>query len=200
MIGIIIVFYFLFIIWAYLMSIGKLDYIDKKVYNKMNISNGRTTFFRLITNLASTKFFIVLCILLVLIFRDKITLLISFIMIMDSILIFILKHLFKRERPNVKRLVREKGYSFPSGHTLCAITFYGFLILLISNSILILPIKIILILVLLSLIYLIGYSRIFLGVHYFSDVIGALLLGFSYILLIVYLVSRYENIFFLLNL
>ncbi len=196
MIGIIIVFYFLFIIWAYLMSIGKLDYIDKKVYNKMNISNGRTTFFRLITNFASTKFFILLCILLVLIFRDKITLLISFIMIIDSILILVLKHLFKRERPNVKRLVREKGYSFPSGHTLCAITFYGFLILLISSSILILPIKIILILVLLSLIYLIGYSRIFLGVHYFSDVIGALLLGFSYILLIVYLVSRYENIFF----
>ena len=92
--------------------------------------------------------------------------------------------------------MREKGYSFPSGHTLCAITFYGFLILLISSSTILLPIKIILILSLLSLIYLIGYSRIFLGVHYFSDVIGALLLGFSYILLIVYLVSRYENIFF----
>ena len=91
MIGIIIVFYFLFIIWAYLMSIGKLDYIDKKVYNKMNIGKRRTTFFRLITNFASTKFFILLCILLVLIFRDKITLLISFIMIIDSILILVLK-------------------------------------------------------------------------------------------------------------
>ena len=64
-----------------------------------------------------------------------------------------------------------------------ATIFYGFIIFLIIISEVILLVKIIMIVVNIFLILLIGYSRIYLGVHYFSDVIGALLFGSSYLLL-----------------
>ncbi len=195
MIGLIISVFVLFLIWAYLMDEGKLDWIDKKVYQKMNIKEPWISFFKIFTNLASTIFFVIVCVLLVLFLKNKkLALFISVLMIFDSILVYTFKHLFKRERPNIKRLVKEKGFSYPSGHSTSSVCFYGFMIFLLGISSLSWPIKIILDISLILLILLIGYSRVFLGVHYFSDVVGGLLLGSSYILLFVYLMKSFINI------
>ncbi|MFO8069154.1 MAG: phosphatase PAP2 family protein [Alkalibacterium sp.] len=92
----------------------------------------------------------------------------------------IVKFIFQRERPtSVEHLVTQGGYSFPSGHAMGAVIVYGALLFLIirtySNWKIILPAT----LVIVPLIALIGISRIYLGVHYPSDVIGGYSLGLA---------------------
>ena len=75
------------------------------------------------------------------------------------------------------------GYSFPSGHSMISAAFYGFLIYLIYKKVKNKKLKITLIIVLSILIVSIGISRIYLGVHYTSDVLGGFLLSISYLIL-----------------
>lgn len=75
------------------------------------------------------------------------------------------------------------GYSFPSGHSMVSMAFYGFLIYLIYNNIKNKYIKWILICSLSILIILIGISRIYLGVHYTSDVLAGFLISISYLVI-----------------
>lgn len=190
-----IILFILFILWSILLIKEKLIKIDQKVYSKIKFSNKKTNFLRIFTNLASTPYFIIICILLVLFLRNKkLALLISLAMIIDAGIVYIAKHIIKRERPNIKRLVEEKGYSFPSGHTFSATCFYGLCIFLTYYSSINFIYQMLIIISLISLIITIGFSRIYLGVHYFSDVIGGLLLSSSYVCLYVYLVYDILNL------
>lgn len=103
----------------------------------------------------------------------------------SSITVFILKHIFERIRPDIlKAIYIESGYSLPSGHATTAIALYGFLMFVIWSSdkhylrnpglwglsILIL---------------LVGASRLYLGVHYFSDVLIGFFIGFVWLMIAV---------------
>ena len=184
-----ITLFILFILWTILSVKNKLSRIDDIVYNKIKLNNKKTIFFKYFTNLASTKYFIIICLLLIIFLKNKLALLISIAMIIDAIIVFIAKHIIKRERPNINRIVEEKGYSYPSGHTFSATCFYGLVMFLINISSITLGYQLLITIALISIILLIGFSRIYLGVHYFSDCIGGLLLSSSYIILYVYLVS-----------
>ncbi|MBP3707992.1 MAG: phosphatase PAP2 family protein [Clostridia bacterium] len=94
-----------------------------------------------------------------------------------------LKNIIQRPRPIEYRIVDENGYSFPSGHSMVSMAFYGFLIYLIYKNVKNKYIKVISMLLLSALIFLIGASRIYLGVHYTSDVIGGFLLAIVYLVL-----------------
>ena len=83
-----------------------------------------------------------------------------------------LKYFFSRERPGFPHLVEESGYSFPSGHTMAATTFSFLMIYFIWESKLSKTKKVLLTLLFLSYVVIIGLSRIYLGVHFTSDVIG----------------------------
>ncbi len=96
-------------------------------------------------------------------------------------LMFILKHLFKRKRPLAPLLKQVKGLSFPSGHAIMAVTFYGLLIYIISQTINEKPLKWALIISLLLLIQSIGFSRVYLRVHYPSDVLAGYVIGFLWL-------------------
>lgn len=92
----------------------------------------------------------------------------------------IVKYIFQRERPtDFTPLIEQGGYSFPSGHAMGSMVAYGALLFLIIRTYskwkVILPSIIILI----PLIALIGISRIYLGVHFPSDVIGGFSLGLA---------------------
>ena len=166
---------------------GKLNKLDHNFYNKIKISNIKTRIWKAVTCLASAKFVALLCLMsLSFIENKRIPLAIIINMLIMWFLIGFLKRTFKRKRPNINRLVEEKGYSYPSGHTMTATIFYGFIIFLLTISNISLSFQISLITCLTLLILLIGYTRVYLGVHYLSDIVGAILFGSSYLLLYIF--------------
>ena len=185
-----IIFFCLWLIWTFLVLNEKCLDLDHNFYKKIKIKEPRIKFYKYFTNLADTKFFMIICLLLLIFLKNKkLALGIIILMLFNALIIFIMKRLVKRERPNERRLVEEKGYSYPSGHMMSSVSFYGFFIFLILNGDLLIPLKIMLSLGLSLIIFLIGYSRVFLGVHFGSDIVGAFFLGSSYLLFMGYLIN-----------
>lgn len=89
---------------------------------------------------------------------------------------YVLKHLISRPRPVDMAVYLEDLSSFPSGHATIAVVFYGFIAYYVFKKIFGWHRWLIVVGGLL-LIFLISFSRIYLGVHYLSDVIGGLLVG-----------------------
>jgi undecaprenyl-diphosphatase len=108
-------------------------------------------------------------------------------------LMFLLKHHFNRERPNIPLLREAKGLSFPSGHALMSVTFYGLIIYMVFKSVRNRELKWTLITLLILLIMIIGLSRIYLRVHYASDVMAGYCIGFLWLVFAVYMLNRMEK-------
>lgn len=94
-----------------------------------------------------------------------------------------LKFILQRPRPIEFKIINETGYSFPSGHSMISMAFYGYIIYLIYNNIKNKYLKTALISILSLLIVMIGISRIYLGVHYTSDVCAGFLVSISYLII-----------------
>ena len=104
-------------------------------------------------------------------------------LVIVTILNQLLKGILQRPRPTEFRIIEETGYSFPSGHSMVSMAFYGYLIYLIYKFVKNKYIKWSLIILLSILICTIGVSRIYLGVHYTSDVLGGFLISISYLVI-----------------
>ncbi len=97
------------------------------------------------------------------------------LLLLSASLNFLLKHLVQRPRPPVEHLVVERSLSFPSGHTMNSLVFYGALVCalcLLRGRFL--PSAALLGA---ALVLCIGWSRLYLGVHFLSDIFGGLLAG-----------------------
>jgi membrane-associated phospholipid phosphatase len=105
------------------------------------------------------------------------------IAISSLVLMLLLKQLFQRKRPLSPLLKAAKGLSFPSGHAIMAVTFYGLLIYILQHSIAIDWLKWLVIVLVTVLIILIGFSRIYLRVHYASDVAAGFIIGLLWLLI-----------------
>jgi membrane-associated phospholipid phosphatase len=105
------------------------------------------------------------------------------IAISSLVLMLLLKQLFQRKRPLSPLLKAAKGLSFPSGHAIMAVTFYGLLIYILQHVIVIDWLKYLLAVLVIGLILLIGFSRIYLRVHYTSDVLGGFIIGLLWLLI-----------------
>ncbi|WP_117149184.1 phosphatase PAP2 family protein [Paraliobacillus zengyii] len=93
-----------------------------------------------------------------------------------------LKLLFERERPEVIAQYDGTGFSFPSGHSTGAVTFYGFMIYLIAVSRLSRFWKWMINLFLGFWIVIVSLSRVVIGVHYITDIIAGLIFGLAWLL------------------
>ncbi len=186
----------IFIFLAIGIHFDKFKDFDANVYNI--ISNVSFPFvdglWLLITNFASPLFVVsFLVILLILIRNKKYGLLLSFNTINIFLLNQILKAIFSRPRPFDLMLIEETGYSFPSGHAMLALAFYGFLIYIIWQLNLSKKVKKIITILLIALILLIGLSRIYLGVHYPSDILGGFAIALAYLIIFIKLLKKYDT-------
>ena len=185
----------IFAIFTYKVAADKTIYIDSIVYNYISnniINKNRTEIVKVITNITSPIMVIITLLILVLAIKDKkikISLVINLLGI--TIINNLIKVIIARPRPEINKLVTETGYSFPSGHSITSMVFYGYLVYLTYKYINNKKIKIPLIIFLILLIPTIGLSRIYLGVHYASDVLCGFLLGIIYLILFISISKKY---------
>lgn len=169
------------------------DIIGYKIISTFLISDFATPIAKFITNFGGAIFIILLTVILIAVIKNKkIGLSILTNLAIITILNQLLKRILQRPRPTEYRIIEESGYSFPSGHSMISMAFYGYLIYLIYKYVENKNVKWILISLLSILICLIGISRIYLGVHYTSDVLGGFLISISY--LVIY-ISAVNNVF-----
>ncbi len=108
---------------------------------------------------------------------------ITLVLLLSSGLNIVLKNLIERQRPpEIGRLVFAEFYSFPSGHAMSAITFYGFIVYLSFILIKKAWLKYGIILLCMFITVLIGISRIYLGVHYPSDILAGYIAGLGWLM------------------
>ena len=166
--------------------------IDTKVYSFIinNIMNdGLTPILKAITELGGVAF-TVLAGVLIFMFCKKNRWFITIDLVGVTLVNQVIKHIIRRPRPNVLRLVEESGYSFPSGHSMVSMAFYGIIIYLVYKNVTNKYLRWTLIILLSLLILSIGFSRIYVGVHYFTDVAGGFLLGLAYLIIYINIYNK----------
>jgi len=115
------------------------------------------------------------------------------ISISSLVLMLLLKQLFQRKRPLSPLLKAAKGLSFPSGHAIMAVTFYGLLVYILQHTIETNWLRILLTIMLIILALLIGFSRVYLRVHYASDVLGGFIIGLLWLLISLAMIKWLEG-------
>lgn len=187
-----------FIIMAVMVASGITADFDSYIYNTV-ISLKSDFFTSLATKiswLGSVKVMIILCVILLIIpfTRRKTAIPISLTLAFAAAVNVVLKLVFARARPDVLRLATETSYSFPSGHSnasagLGAIVFI-LAVYYIKSKVALVPICILAVLFPI----LTGISRIYLGVHFASDVFAGWMLGTTSAIIVSYFWERYRYI------
>lgn len=179
------IFVTLFTTLTILVLNGKTQDIDKISHTFiLNIRNNNLTyFFKLYTNIAGAIFLIIISTIIMIFNKNKKIALYVYINLISSWLINeIFKNIFLRERPTIN-LINETGLSYPSGHSMIGFAFYGFISYILYQKVKKKSSKIIIVFCFITLISLIGFSRIYLGVHYLTDIIGGFLLATIYLII-----------------
>ena len=187
------IFFLLFIIVTVLMITNNAKVFDDTIYNYIySLRNDYLdTIFKTITKCGNTiSVIVVIFVLLIFLGKENIYKLI-FTSGTTVAINQLLKHTIRRIRPDHIRLIKETGFSYPSGHSMISVALYGLLIYLVYKNVKNKLIKTILILLLIVLILGIGISRIYLGVHYPSDVLAGFCLSSSIIILVVTIIDNH---------
>ena len=160
-------------------------YIVKSFQNE-----GLTNLLRIITNFGGivSLFFITIFVSMLLFYynKRKYALMLVISMLVSSTTYIILKGIVKRPRPiETEMLIPEFGYSFPSGHTTNNTVFYGIMIYIIYKNVESKTLRNVLIALCNLMIIIISFSRIYLRVHYPSDVFAGLCLGIVLVIILI---------------
>lgn len=178
-----------------ILVINKKDlYLDTYVYNLISviITPINTQVLKSITFLGSAIVVIGITILCIIFIKNKrYGIFMSIDLVSITIFQLILKNIFCRNRPVDINLIVENSYSYPSGHCLTAMAFYGLIIYFIIKSNIPMKNKKIYSILLSILILFIGLSRIYLGVHFFTDVIGGYTFSVCFLIIYTYIIKRW---------
>lgn len=185
-----IAFAVIFAIWAFCVITDQniIKNFDQTVINLIcNNNPANLQIARSLTVLGNTSTItieaIVIFVILIILKRYAIASFEAGVMILGNACNWIIKNLVRRQRPSVKHLVFADGFSFPSGHSLGSMTLFGCLfiitLLLVKNK----KLKICLNTLWVLFPLIIGYTRIYLHVHYPSDVFGGWLEGIAFVLI-----------------
>ncbi|MEG1506442.1 MAG: phosphatase PAP2 family protein [Bacilli bacterium] len=174
----------------------KMNYMvgfDTFIYNNVAklINPTNTVIFKCITFLGSTEFIILLILALLLFWRKgRRGIQVTAFMIFSVLVNQVMKVFIRRPRPvDVEHLVTETSFSFPSGHTMASATIVGFLIYVIWKGNLKKNIKIILTVILSIFLLLVMFSRVYLGAHFATDVIGGLITSAILTFIVIYFIE-----------
>lgn len=157
-----------------------------------------TQFFTVITNLGSAPAYFTLIPIMGIVFyyrgfKWNTSIQSSIVLISSFLLNVALKHFVARPRPvNALRLVEASSYSFPSGHAMSATALYGFLIYLCYKYLPFGFLRALSVFFLSLLIVMIGTSRIYLGVHYASDVLAGFVIGLFWLITCIMIIRSVE--------
>lgn len=189
--GLLLFFYLVRLINANTISI-----LDNYIYNLIKgfISPKMTPIVKFITEFGNYTVMVPVIILFYLFNKDKSFnryFTINLVAIFTSN--FIVKNIIRRDRPIDINLIIENSFSFPSGHSMVSFAFYGFIIYYVYCSHLSKLGKTIIISILTLLVLMIGLSRIYLGVHYASDVIGGFVLALVYLIIFIKYIYKKEK-------
>jgi undecaprenyl-diphosphatase len=114
------------------------------------------------------------------------------ISIIGALMILAAKYLFHRTRPDMPFLHAETGFSFPSGHATSSVIFFGWLVyLLFMHFVFTKPVKWLICLLAILVCAAIGFSRVYLEVHYATDVLAGYCLGTLYFLVTVFFREKF---------
>ncbi len=109
-----------------------------------------------------------------------------------SLLNLIVKYIVKRPRPTLPMVVKEIGYSFPSAHAMLSLVFFGLLIYFVlkySNK---KWLKITLTILFSLIVVVVGFSRVYLGVHYLSDILAGYLVGLPIVFATIFVLQNFK--------
>jgi len=188
-----------FALTAYRIFLLKRDDIDTSVFNflAIHVSDRNTQFLEVITFLGNHNFLIPANLVLIAYFlfikkHKWYSIKIPVVAIGGVTIMSVLKLIFNRPRPLIPLLEPVRGLSFPSGHAMMSFAFYGLLIFIVYETVRNIYVRVSLIIVLLLLIFAIGFSRVYLRVHYATDVIAGFAAGFIWIVLCITVIRRIE--------
>ncbi|HFH9837496.1 TPA: phosphatase PAP2 family protein [Streptococcus suis] len=147
-----------------------------------------TTFWTSITVLGNTVVILGICLVLAFLFYRKqwkaeaYFILASFVTM--GVASTALKYVYQRPRPSIEWLIDTIGYSFPSWHTASTMMVAGVIVIIVNQRIKSLLVKRLIQIVLILIAVLVAVSRIYIGVHYPTDIIGGWLLALAFLLLL----------------
>ena len=187
----------LFILLTVFIFLGVTDSIDQALLSYVISirSDFLTKFFTIITNIGSAYTLMAISVLILLIKKNKKK---AFLITINLALVFITSQVFKvlirRDRPALVFLVNATGYSYPSGHMMVSSAFYFYILYLLCRKINNKIVRGVLFILTFGLIILIGFSRMYLGVHYLTDIIGAILLSVVYLIVFITYTKRISEV------
>ncbi len=167
---------------------GTFESMDNGVYQLIHSfeSEHVTQIMKFITFFGSTVFIVGVCFVCFIVNR-KIGLWVSLNMASIALINQVIKWIVARPRPSVVHLVVETSYSFPSAHAMCSFVFYALFAFIIYQK----GKKFGMILMVMPL--LIGITRIYLGVHYTSDVLAGYLFALTYFVTILFILFHHKK-------
>lgn len=171
---------------------------DKAAFSfvKEHISPAITRMMRVISFLGNNEFLIAASVLLLLIFilvRERAWAARVAVSLSGFVVIKLLKLLFQRQRPDFPLIDGHANYGFPSGHGMLSVVFYGLLAGWIAVSVKNKWYRSMIISFLVLLVLLIGYSRIYLRVHYATDVLAGFCVGMIWLTFCLWAVNLFNN-------